>query len=86
MHDTLYRNSPDLTFDDLLSYAKEIGLALEQFIQDVRSRRRLARVLENVESGLVSGVRGTPTFFINRVRHEGGYDLASLLEALRVAQ
>ena len=30
--------------------------------------------------------RGTPTFFTNGVRHEGGYDLASLLEGLKVAQ
>jgi protein-disulfide isomerase len=36
-------------------------------------------------SGIRSGVNGTPTFFINTVRHNGGYDLPSLLEAVRSA-
>jgi protein-disulfide isomerase len=43
----------------------------------------LARVARDVESGLVSGqVRGTPTLFIDGILHQGGYDAASLLEAL----
>jgi protein-disulfide isomerase len=28
-----------------------------------------------------SGVNGTPTFFVNGVRHNGGYDVPSLLAA-----
>ena len=36
-------------------------------------------------SGVRSGVNGTPTFFINGVRHNGGYDLPSLLEAIESA-
>ena len=85
MHDALYQNSPDLTVDDLLSYAQDVGLELDRFVQDLRTRRHLQRVQENMESGLRSGVHGTPTFFINGVRHAGGYDLPSLVEALRVA-
>jgi protein-disulfide isomerase len=30
-----------------------------------------------------SGVNGTPTFFVNGIRHDGGYDAEALLEALR---
>ena len=86
MHYRLFQNSPELTFEDVLTYAADIDLNLQQFVQSLRTRRHLPRVQENVESGLSSGVRGTPTFFINGVRHKGGYDLASLLEALRVAQ
>jgi protein-disulfide isomerase len=29
------------------------------------------------------GVNGTPTFFINGVRHDGSYDFESLLEAVQ---
>ena len=36
-------------------------------------------------SGLKSGVNGTPTFFINGERHDGDYDLASLLSAVAEA-
>jgi protein-disulfide isomerase len=85
MHDMLFENAPDLTFEDILTYAEDIGLNLPQFIQDLRSERYLPQVEEDIESGMHSGVQGTPTFFINGVRHEGGYDLESLLGALQVA-
>jgi protein-disulfide isomerase len=39
-------------------------------------------VREDFMSGIRSGVNGTPTFFINGVRHNGGYDPASLLDAI----
>jgi Na+:H+ antiporter, NhaA family len=43
----------------------------------------LTRVERDVDSGRASGkVRGTPTLFIDGVVHRGGYDLASLLEAI----
>ena len=42
-----------------------------------------ARVRDDFMSGVRSGVNGTPTFFINGVRHEGDYDLETLLAALR---
>jgi protein-disulfide isomerase len=41
-------------------------------------------VREDFLSGIRSGVNGTPTFFVNGVRHNGGYDTESLLEALGV--
>lgn len=53
------------------------------------SKGRMADALEARErdflSGVRSGVNGTPTFFINCVRHNGGYDLKSLVAALREA-
>jgi protein-disulfide isomerase len=32
---------------------------------------------------ILSGVNGTPTFFVNGVRHDGRWDAGSLLTALR---
>ena len=40
------------------------------------------RVREHFMGGVRSGVNGTPTFFINGVRHDGGFDYQSLLEAI----
>jgi protein-disulfide isomerase len=34
--------------------------------------------------GIRSGVNGTPTFFINGVRHDGGYDYASLVAGIQM--
>jgi protein-disulfide isomerase len=39
-----------------------------------------------LESGAQSGVNGTPTFFINGVRHDGAYDLETTLQALDTAR
>jgi protein-disulfide isomerase len=44
------------------------------------------RVAQDVESADVSGVSGTPTFFINGQRHHGAFDLASLEAAVKVAR
>ncbi len=40
------------------------------------------RVREDVLSAEAGGARGTPTFFVGRVRHEGPHDAASLIAAL----
>jgi hypothetical protein len=62
-----------------------LGLDIDQFREEVNRHRYLDRIREDVEGGTHSGVRGTPTFFINGIRHEGGYDLQTMREALRVA-
>jgi len=43
------------------------------------------RVREDFMSGIRSGVNGTPTFFINGVRHDDGYEAETLLSALKHA-
>ena len=49
------------------------------------ARTYLERVRDDFLGGLRSGVNGTPTFFINDVRHEGGHSLDELLEAVDAA-
>jgi protein-disulfide isomerase len=86
MHAMLYENSPNLSGPELLSYAEQIGLEADRFVSELRAHRYIPRIQADMESGLRSGVKGTPTFFINGIRHRGGYDLQSLLQALRAAQ
>ena len=47
--------------------------------------RAAARVAEDVDSADLSGVSGTPTFFVNGRRHHGAYDIATLSAAVRAA-
>jgi hypothetical protein len=60
------------------------GPAAGRLILEYRfSPQILRRIRRDVESGIASGeVRGTPTLFIDGVVHLGGYDAATLMEAL----
>jgi predicted DsbA family dithiol-disulfide isomerase len=44
------------------------------------------RVDEDLDSAALSGVSGTPTFFINGQRHYGAYDIDALTSAVRQAK
>jgi protein-disulfide isomerase len=82
MHDLLYENQDALEDEDLLGYAEQIGLDPATAASALRSHAFAERVREDFLSGVRSGVNGTPTFFINGVRHEGPWDEEALLEAL----
>jgi Na+/H+ antiporter NhaA len=86
MHDLLLDHQDKLRIIDLLQYAKQLGLDQERFHDDVMTRRHEARVAEDVESADLSGVSGTPTFFVNGQRHYGAYDVATLTAAIRTAR
>lgn len=85
MHDTLYENQKNLEFEHLLSYAEGLDLDLGLFEQDLVENTYLSRIQEDFRNGVRSGVNGTPTFFINGIRHEGGWDMDSLLAGLQAA-
>ena len=83
MHRLLFDRQRALEDDDLRRYAVELDLDVQQFAQDRADAGVPRRIRRDVESGLASGeVRGTPTLFIDGVVHRGGYDEATLLEAL----
>jgi protein-disulfide isomerase len=85
MHDLLYENQQRLEPPDLLGYAETLGLDLDRFAAELESHVHEPRVREDFMSGIRSGVNGTPTFFINGVRHNGSYGLPDLLDAVRAA-
>jgi protein-disulfide isomerase len=85
MHDTLFEHQYALNDAHLLTYAGLIALDLIRFKRDMIEHRNTDRVREDFLSGARSGVNGTPTFFINGVRHNGSYDLPVLLSAIEDA-
>jgi protein-disulfide isomerase len=85
MHDLLLARQDALRPDDLIGYAEQLGLDVERFTDDLREHAGAARVAEDVDSADLSGVSGTPTFFINGKRHYGAYDIATLSAAVRAA-
>jgi Na+/H+ antiporter NhaA len=85
MHDLLLANQDALRPSDLLRYAEELGLDLDRFTADLRMHTGAGRVSEDVDTADMSGVSGTPTFFINGRRHYGAYDIGTLSAAVRLA-
>jgi protein-disulfide isomerase len=84
-HDRLYENQQSLEDEDLLECGILADLDIHRVARDIREGRYLNRIREDILSGARSGVNGTPTFFINGLRHDGPRDLATLMAAIEDA-
>ena len=82
MHDLLFENQQTLSDQDLTDYASSLGFD-QALIASALRGDFMARVRRDFSSGVRSGVNGTPCLFINGRRHEGEYDAATLLAALK---
>jgi Na+/H+ antiporter NhaA len=85
MHDLLLARQDALRLPDLVRYAGELGLDVERFMDALRDRAGAMQVADDVDSADLSGVAGTPTFFVNGRRHHGAYDIETLSAAGRAA-
>ncbi len=86
MHDLLFDNQDTLRAHELVRHAETLGLDVERFREDLNRHLGASRVAEDLDSADLSGVTGTPTFFINGRRHHGAYDIGSLTAAVRAAR
>lgn len=81
-HDALFAAQAELSRETILRVGGEIGLDATRMEAELEAgtwRRRVERDLRSAEA---SSARGTPTFFVNGVRHDDYYDAGSLVEAL----
>jgi protein-disulfide isomerase len=85
MHDLLYENQRDLRDQALRVYAGQLGLDVDLFDKELAEHVHADRVHEDFMSGVRSGVNGTPTFYINGLRHDDSYETEVLLDALERA-
>jgi protein-disulfide isomerase len=74
MHDIIFENQQELNWENLFLYAKTIGLDLERFKSDIQINTLTTKVEQDFESGVRSGVNGTPSFFINGVKYNGNWE------------
>ena len=86
MHDLLLTRQDHLKLPDLVSYATELGLDVKRFKDEMNRHTNASRVADDLDSASLSAVSGTPTFFINGLRHYGAYDIDSLTEAVKIAK
>jgi Na+/H+ antiporter NhaA len=86
LHDLLLRHQGALKLPDLVGYAGQLGMDADRFADDLRKRVGRGRIAEDVDGADLSGVSGTPTFFVNGRRHYGAYDIETLSRAVRAAR
>jgi protein-disulfide isomerase len=82
MHAYLFEHQQALEDADLKRYAVELGLDSDRFARDRTTPEVETRIDRDLASGERSGVQGTPTFYVNGIRNDGGYDLESLRSAI----
>ncbi len=85
MHDLLFEQQALLEADIIPTWAERLGLDLAKLGNDISQGDVEKRIKEDRQSGIRSGVNGTPTFFINGTRFDGPPDYGSLLAALESA-
>jgi protein-disulfide isomerase len=81
MYDYLFKHGQVVTDDNLRRSAANLGLNVARFDHEFLDRTYSSHVDEDIQSGKSSGVKSTPTFFINGDRYNGAWDLDSLLSA-----
>lgn len=82
MHEALFAHQQELADLDLTHLALQLGLDVYRFARDTESRSFPRHVQEDYDGGVASGVRRTPTFFINGRRYDGPDELSSLASAI----
>jgi protein-disulfide isomerase len=86
MHDMLFEHQDALEAEDLMGYAKSLGLDVPKFARDLEAGTYTKRVRDDFRNGVRSGVNGTPTFFVNGNRYEGSWaNEKAFIHALREA-
>ncbi len=83
MHDIIYENQENLNAKALVLYSEKIGLDIARFQVDIQKDIVIAKVDDDFESGVRSGVNGTPSFFINGNKYDGDWEESALLQYLK---
>ena len=85
MHDLLFDNQPHLRLPQLQSYAEKLQLDTVRYAAEMDDHRYLQRIREHMQSGRESGVRHTPTFFVDGSIQDVSFGLRSLFDAVDAA-
>jgi protein-disulfide isomerase len=85
MHKRLFEQQEALGDEDLIRYADDLGLDAARFRDELDGRVHASRVRDDFRSGIASGARGTPTFYLDGVRYDGQVGLRQFLAAIQDA-
>ncbi len=82
MHDLLFEHQLHLKGNQLNGYAGQLGLDLVRYSAEMDDHVYLQRIREQQRSGRDSGVRGTPTFFVNGHIQDVSFGIHALFDAV----
>ena len=82
MHNMLFAHQPRFESEHLRRLAHSIGLEIGKFDREMETHAHLPEVKEDFRRGILDGVNGTPTIFINRVRYDGPREYNGMLAAI----
>jgi len=85
MYELLFAHQDHLKLNHLKGYAEQLGLDMALYTSEMDDHVYLQRVREHIQSGLASGVRGTPGFFVNGAIHDVSFGVRSLFDAVETA-
>lgn len=85
MHDAIFVNNHRLSPQLLFALAGTLGLSQMGLRDSIEHSRHAAKIQSDFMGGARSGVNGTPTFFINGQRHDGGFSLPEMSAAIEDA-
>ncbi|MBD1919427.1 DsbA family protein [Leptolyngbya sp. FACHB-321] len=85
MHDMLFTQQEALGNGYLVEYANRLELDVCQLLQDLSQQVHVARINQDIEGGLESGVTTAPALFINGIRYRDRWNVEQLIAAITTA-
>ena len=85
MHDALFEHQLHLKENQLRAYAEQLRLDMTRYAAEMDDHVYLQRVREHQQSARDSGVRGTPTFFVNGRLQDVSFGMQGLFKAVDAA-
>jgi protein-disulfide isomerase len=85
MHDLLFENQARMERNHLEEYARRLELDVTRFAAELDTHEHIDRVRADLESGARSGVRGTPSFFVNGRIVDVSFGMRALFDAAEAA-
>lgn len=82
MHDLLFAHQSHLKKQHLIGYAEQLQLDKTKFLAELDDEIYLQRVREHIDGGEISGVRATPTFYINGHLQDVSFGLHGLVDGI----
>jgi protein-disulfide isomerase len=86
MHALLFAHHDALERDDLVDYARQLGLDVERFTRELEDGTHREAVALQAQGGAWIGVQGTPAFFIDGRQYAGAHEPDALADALLLSR